>query len=105
MAEITRTLATLYQPGDVVEMRIPKTKRDGTVSGYFDDHQALAKALAENALESLTRLIEHFNNPNTPYEVKRRASKAFDTAYRYDPYEQLARVKEWAILAADEDAP
>ncbi len=64
-----------------------------------------AKALAENALESLTRLIEHFNNPNTPYEVKRRASKAFDTAYRYDPYEQLARVKEWAILAADEDAP
>ncbi len=64
-----------------------------------------AKALAENALENLTRLIEHFNNPDTPYEVKRRSSRAFEAAYRYDAYEQLARVKEWGILAADEDAP
>ncbi len=52
-----------------------------------------------------TKLIEHFNDPNTPYEVKRRPGKAFEAAYRYDPYEQLARVKEWAIPAADEDAP
>lgn len=66
---------------------------------------AKAKALAENALEGLARLIEHFNDPKTPYEVKRRPSRAFEATYRYDPYEQLARVKEWAILAADEDAP
>ena len=66
---------------------------------------ATAKTLAENALENLTRLIEHFNNPDTPYEVKRRSSRAFEAAYRYDAYEQLARVKEWGILAADEDAP
>jgi ATP-dependent helicase/nuclease subunit B len=64
-----------------------------------------AKVLAEQALESLARLIDHFNDPATPYEVKRRPSRAFDAAYRYDPYEQLARVKEWTILAADEDTP
>jgi ATP-dependent helicase/nuclease subunit B len=33
----------------------------------------------------------HFNNPDTPHEVKRRSSRAFEAAYRYDPYEQLAR--------------
>jgi ATP-dependent helicase/nuclease subunit B len=66
---------------------------------------AKAKTLAENALESLTRLIEHFDDPNAAYEVKRRPGTAFEAAYRYDAYEQLARVKEWATLAADEDAP
>ena len=63
-----------------------------------------AKALAENALESLTKLIEHFDDPTTPYEVKRRPG-AFLSAYRYDDYEQLARVKEWAILAGEEELP
>jgi hypothetical protein len=37
--------------------------------------------------------------------VKRRSSRAFEAADRDDPFEQLARVKEWGILAADEDTP
>lgn len=40
-AEIARALALLYEPGDVVELRVPKT-RHGTLSGYFDDFDALA---------------------------------------------------------------
>jgi hypothetical protein len=44
--EIGRTLGLLFRPGDVVELRIPKTERDGTVSGYFTDHAALTKQLA-----------------------------------------------------------
>ena len=44
--EIDRALAVLFQPGDVVEMRVPKTEQEGTVSGYFNDHTALANALA-----------------------------------------------------------
>jgi ATP-dependent helicase/nuclease subunit B len=66
---------------------------------------AKAKVLAVNALESLTKLIEHFDDPTTPYEVKRRPGAAFLSAYRYDDYEQLARVKEWAILAGEEELP
>src|SRR6516162_818862 len=43
--EINRMIAVLFRPGDVVELRIPNTTRDGTVSGYFDDFGALGKAL------------------------------------------------------------
>jgi double-strand break repair protein AddB len=82
------------------------------VSGRFEggDQQdvadaAKAKTLAETVLDRLVRLIEHFDDPSTAYEVKRRPGTGFEHAYRYDAYEQLGRAKEWAILAADEDAP
>src|SRR5215210_3757335 len=43
--ELTRTVETLFSPGDVVELR---TFKDGTTfSGYFDDHQKLVKAAAK----------------------------------------------------------
>lgn len=44
--EIARALALLHLAGDVIEMRVPKTERDGTVSGYFDNRAELAKQLA-----------------------------------------------------------
>ena len=46
LQEIARSLGVLFQAGDVVELRSPKTEREGTVSGYFDDHAELAKHLA-----------------------------------------------------------
>ena len=42
--EIARGISLLFKPGDVVEVRIPKT-RAGTVSGYFDDFPAMATAI------------------------------------------------------------
>jgi hypothetical protein len=45
--EIARSIGTLHRPGDVVELRVPKTDHAGTISGYFDDHAKLAAALAE----------------------------------------------------------
>src|SRR5271155_5123138 len=42
--EIGRAIIVLFEPGDVVEVRIPKT-RVGVVSGYFDDHKLLAAAI------------------------------------------------------------
>lgn len=44
VAEIMRGVSLLFPPGDVVEVRIPKT-RFGVVSGYFDNHQALSEAI------------------------------------------------------------
>jgi hypothetical protein len=41
--EIMRTLALLYQPGDVIELRAPQS-RQRVISGYFDDWDALAAA-------------------------------------------------------------
>jgi hypothetical protein len=44
--ELTRTVETLFSPGDVVELR---TFKDGTTySGYFDDHQELVNTAAKH---------------------------------------------------------
>ena len=44
--EIGRAISLLFQPGDVVEVRIPKT-RAGVVAGYFDNHQTMTTAIRE----------------------------------------------------------
>jgi len=43
-AEIERAISLLFDRGDVVEVRIPKT-RVGVVSGYFNDFSAMATAI------------------------------------------------------------
>jgi hypothetical protein len=45
-AEIDRAISLLFEPGDIVEVRIPKT-RVGVVAGYFDRFPAMATAIAE----------------------------------------------------------
>jgi ATP-dependent helicase/nuclease subunit B len=64
---------------------------------------AAAEILAAKAIEDLERLVAHFADPATPYEVKRRSAPAFVNVYRYDEYEHLARVKEWLTQEAEED--
>jgi hypothetical protein len=44
--EIQRTLRVLFPQGGLREVRIPKAGREGTISGYFNDWQALTKAVA-----------------------------------------------------------
>jgi hypothetical protein len=44
--EAMKALNLLYREDDVVEVRIPKTRR-GTVSGYFNDMKKLIAAAAE----------------------------------------------------------
>ena len=46
IAEIRRSVAIFLQPGQVVEMRCPKTDGDGTISGYFSDSEKLVSAAA-----------------------------------------------------------
>src|SRR5258707_11473825 len=43
-AEIERAISLLFEPGDVLEVRIPKT-RAGVVAGYFDDLSAMVNAI------------------------------------------------------------
>jgi ATP-dependent helicase/nuclease subunit B len=61
------------------------------------------EALAEKALNDLERLVAHFADPATAYEVKRRSAPAFANVYRYDEYEHLARVREWLTQEAEEE--
>ena len=64
---------------------------------------AAAEILAAKALEDLAKLVAHFEDPDTAYEVKRRTGPGFANAYRYDEYEHLARVKEWLTEESEED--
>jgi hypothetical protein len=41
---------------------------------------------------------------DTPYEAKRRPHTAFRSAYRFDQYEHLARLNEWATAPGEDDA-
>ncbi len=45
-AEIERAIALLFEPGDVMEVRVPKT-RAGVVAGYFDDLPTMAAAICQ----------------------------------------------------------
>jgi predicted P-loop ATPase len=44
--EIRRAIPLFLEPGEIAELRAPKTERDGTISGYFSDAEKLARAAA-----------------------------------------------------------
>lgn len=44
--QILSAARLLFQPGDVVEVRIPKARKFRVISGYFDDFQLMAEAIA-----------------------------------------------------------
>lgn len=45
-AEIENAISLLFTPGDVVEVRIPKT-RAGVLAGYFDNASTMAEAICQ----------------------------------------------------------
>ena len=47
LERIKQGIGLLTRPGDVHELRVPKAGRLKTVSGYFDDPEKLAQAIAE----------------------------------------------------------
>ena len=44
--QILSAARLLFQPGDVVELRVPKARKFRVIAGYFDDFQLLAEAAA-----------------------------------------------------------
>jgi double-strand break repair protein AddB len=57
--------------------------------------------LASKALKDLIALVERYDRPDMPYEVKRRS--VFRRLYDYDDYAHLARVDEWLTQEAEEE--
>jgi ATP-dependent helicase/nuclease subunit B len=62
-----------------------------------------APDLATEARAKLIALVTRYDDPDMPYEVKRRPGQAFKRQYEYDDYEQLARIQEWLTQELDED--
>jgi ATP-dependent helicase/nuclease subunit B len=57
--------------------------------------------LARLALDGVTRLVGHFDRPDTPYRALRRPD--YESHYRFDDYAHLARVAEWLSQTDDEE--
>lgn len=88
VAGVRETLAVLFEPGQVVELRVLHVdgKEKCTAAGYFDDFDALAEAAArwENRGSGVYVVLNELN----PALLARRAN----------------RVKDWAnLLTADHD--
>jgi hypothetical protein len=61
---IVEAIRILFEPGQVVELRVPKAGKLGTISGYFDDYNKLAKEL-EN-LSGTAPAVYYTLNPVNP---------------------------------------
>ena len=91
------------RPHNVESLRYIRATGRYTGGEEQDAAPASPELLAAAARVALEALVTHFSHADTPYEVKRRPGAAFQKLYRYDDYEQLARVKEWLTADAEED--
>ncbi len=82
--------------GDLEYWRLSGGRTVGAVSSVGGD---APDELAQRAQAGLSRLIETFDDPATPYESRPRAN----WAPRYSDYEHLARVKEWSVSGPNDD--
>jgi hypothetical protein len=102
LAEIRRALALLYEPGDVVELRVPKAGREGTISGYFDDFDKLAQAIL--VLDGKGPGVYTTLNPVAPALLARAhnrvKSRAEQTTSDID-----VRCRRWLLVDIDANRP
>jgi hypothetical protein len=101
LQEIARTLGVLFQAGDTVELRIPKTEREGTVSGYFTDHAALAKALAARNGDPGVYVTL---NPVIPALLARCSNRIRSRARTTTSDKDIAR-RRWLLIDCDAERP
>ena len=99
--EITRALGLLFRADDVVEMRVPKTEREGTVSGYFTDHGELAKQLAARNGDAGVYVAL---NPTVPSLLARCANRVKARAGTTTSDKDIER-RRWLLVDCDPVRP
>lgn len=62
--ELRRAIGVFLEPGSVIELRAPKTERDGVIAGYFSDGAALLQAV--RSIDSKAPGIYVTLNPVSP---------------------------------------
>ena len=84
------------EPEELAYIRVVGRKSPGEVCVRGSGPEAAA--LSEQALDGLRRMIERFDNPETPYVSW--AAPQFMGAFG-GSYDHLARVWEWHVVGAD----
>lgn len=72
--EVRRAIGVLFSSGSVVEVRVPKTGRSRTISGYFEDREELARAV-ERMEECSYKGVYWTANPVNPALLARADHK------------------------------
>ena len=79
--EIERAISLLFNPGDVVEVRIPKT-RAGVVAGYFDNPTAMTAAICEADAKYRAAGVYYVINEINPALLGRAYNRLKERAFR-----------------------
>ncbi|HLA81363.1 MAG TPA: hypothetical protein VJP78_07080 [Thermoleophilia bacterium] len=99
---IRKALDVVLEPGSVAELRVPKTERTKTVSGYFDDFDKLAEAAAEWSDQAPGVYVTL--NPVLPDLLARTSNRAKGWAENTTTDSQIVR-RRWLPLDFDAVRP
>lgn len=97
--ERTRALKLLFRPGDIVELRVPKTVRDGTVSGYFNNFDALMESAIEQDRKRAPAVYVTLNEVD-PVLLSRAVNRAKSRAAVTTSDDNINR-RKWFLIDAD----
>jgi hypothetical protein len=100
--EILRAVDLLMRPGDVHEVRIPKAGRLGTISGYFDNAEALADAVGP--LDGTVPAIYITLNPCKSALLARAANRLQDRVQVTTADGDILR-RRWLLIDLDPVRP
>jgi hypothetical protein len=98
---IERSLQILFRRGDIVEVRIPKTLREGTVSGYFDDMNALKQAVLTRTRDAGIYVTL---NPVQPELLARCANRLQSFAKELTTDKDILQ-RRWLFIDVDPNRP
>jgi hypothetical protein len=100
--EISRAIATLFQPNEVTEVRVPKSRKDGTISGYFDSPEKLTEAITE--LSGSHAGIYYTLNPTLESLTARAHNCCLTKAAATTTDDQIIR-RRWLLIDVDPQRP
>ncbi len=103
LAAIRAALDALFAPGAVVELRILNTPRAGTVSGYYDDHDRLARDAAALQRRHGCSVYATVNPPKREL-LARAANRAVERARATTADTDIAQ-RRWFFVDLDPRRP
>jgi P4 family phage/plasmid primase-like protien len=101
---IADAIRILFEPGQVVELRVPKAGKCGTISGYFSDHKRLAQELAE--LSGEVPAVYYTLNPVNPSLLARASNRTKENvkSTTSDAPDNIAS-RRWLLVDCDPVRP
>ncbi len=101
---VENAIHLLFEPDSVVELRIPKAGKSGTVSGYFDDFGALATAIQEWSGAEGVEAVYFTLNPVNPILLSRATNRVKRFAQLTTSDSDILK-RRWLLLDFDPVRP